>query len=159
MAQKQRERAPAGLAEAEQQSASAVLRHRIVLFKERQHDLEKVRLLSNLRVGRMVRVPRQLAERHLDADDAELVVQVVLLDFHEPIAILLAVARLNGQDEEDRIAFALLHAIGQKHLDLRDAALILRHHAMAQKTMLIRARLWLDLGAGDGGPGDEWEQK
>src|SRR5437763_881084 len=103
----------------------------------------------------MIGIPGQMAERDLDTDDAELVVQITFLELDEPVAILPAAALFHGEYEDHRIAFVLLHLVGQQHLDLDAAALILRHHAMAQEAMRIDARLRLDLCLRLGRGGEE----
>src|SRR5262249_9181718 len=141
MPQQQRKAAPARLAEAEQQSARRTRYDRVGAFDERHDDLEEVGFLPQQRIGRMVAVPGPVGERRHDEDDAELVVQVELLDLQEPVAPPGSVAGLDGKNVDDRILLAGFHLVRRENEDLRLPLLVWRLDFMDEEPIAVPRRL------------------
>jgi len=108
-----------------------------MLVNKRYDYLQQVTLLPNLRVCRMVSIPRQLRKRWCSADQVKPIRQPVLLHFKQPVSPPVPITCLNRQHVQHRIPPPFFHPLRQKDSDLRIAGLILRAYGMHPKTIGI----------------------
>ena len=140
MAQQQRPRSPGRLAEAKQQAARRLRVHRIGLVDEGHHDLDEIGFLANLRIGRVIGKPGHVRECRRDEDRLLPVGQIVLLNFHQPVAVAIAVAVLDRQDINHWVAPRGIELFGRSTRMRRRASLVRRRHLVRQKTVPVGRR-------------------
>ena len=73
-----------------------------------------------------------------------LVVQVVLPDFDQPVAVAVLILGLDRQDVDDRVAGTGLQPVGQEDPDPGRPRLVLGLDGMDQEAVAIPLRLGLD---------------
>ena len=102
-----------------------------VLLLDEWHDLfDEIGLLPDRLVGRMVCVPRKMSKRRRDTDQAELVMQIMTLDFSQSIAVSMFIVRFHRQNVKDGVLPTWFQCSGEKNIDFRWTCLELRLPAM-----------------------------